>query len=130
MGSRALVSSLACALLMSAALSAVEANCKIKNDSSKKVIIIPVEVDVTIEVDVGATVELPPAQQNCYFKNPATGHKKGPVKLKDKGTYVSKTTVKSLMDFQCFCFHLPDQCHFGEVSSSAAPDQCHFGVRD
>ncbi|KAH6557775.1 hypothetical protein KP509_1Z094600 [Ceratopteris richardii] len=90
MGSRALVSSLACALLMSAALSAVEANCKIKNDSSKKVIIIPVEVDVTIEADVGATVELPPAQQNCYFKNPATGHKKGPLKLKDKGTYVCK----------------------------------------
>ncbi|KAH7297173.1 hypothetical protein KP509_26G057000 [Ceratopteris richardii] len=90
MGSPALVLSLACALLMSAALSAVEANCKIKNDSSKKVIIIPVEVDVTIEVDVGATVERPPAQQNCYFENPSTGHKKGPLKLKDKGTYVCK----------------------------------------
>ncbi|KAH6555829.1 hypothetical protein KP509_1Z225300 [Ceratopteris richardii] len=99
MGSRALVSSLACALLMSAALSAVEASCKIKNDSSKKVIIIPVEVDVTIEVDVGATVKLPPAQQNCYFKNPATGHKNGPSSSRTRAPTCAKTEPAVALTF-------------------------------
>ncbi|KAH7414944.1 hypothetical protein KP509_14G020000 [Ceratopteris richardii] len=53
-------------------------------------IIVPLEVDVEIEVDVGETVELQPKQQKCYFKNPDTGNKKGPVALKDKRTYVCK----------------------------------------
>ncbi|KAH7297177.1 hypothetical protein KP509_26G057400 [Ceratopteris richardii] len=94
MGLRSFAALFVCALLLSDALSAVEANCKVKNDSGKEVIIIPVEVDITIKVDVGATVDLPPEQQNCYFKNPKTGDKKGPVKLKDHGTYVCKDGVE------------------------------------
>ncbi|KAH7414931.1 hypothetical protein KP509_14G019000 [Ceratopteris richardii] len=81
---------LACALALCTGSRFAEANCKVKNDSGKKVIIVPVEVDITIEVDVGVTVELPPAQQKCYFKNPDTDNKQGPVTLNDGSTYIWK----------------------------------------
>ncbi|KAH7414934.1 hypothetical protein KP509_14G019200 [Ceratopteris richardii] len=81
---------LACALVLCTGSRFADANCTVKNDSGKKVIIVPVEVDMTIEVDVGVTVELPPAQQKCYFKNPDTGNKQGPVTLKDGSTYICK----------------------------------------
>ncbi|KAH7414946.1 hypothetical protein KP509_14G020100 [Ceratopteris richardii] len=87
------------ALFISASINLAEANCKVKNDSGKKVIIIPVEVDITIEVDVGAVVEIPPPQQKCSFKNPETGHKSEPVTLKDGSTYVCKEgSVKGTID--------------------------------
>ncbi|KAH7414929.1 hypothetical protein KP509_14G018800 [Ceratopteris richardii] len=85
-----LVMILACALALCTGSRFAEANCKVKNDSGRKVIIVPVEVDITIEVDVGVTVELPPAQQKCYLKNPDTGSKQGPVTLKDGSTYICK----------------------------------------
>ncbi|KAH6557208.1 hypothetical protein KP509_1Z128300 [Ceratopteris richardii] len=85
MGSRALVSSLACALLMSAALSAVEANCKIKNDSSKKVIIIPVRWMLLSRRTWVPRLSCHQPSRNCYFKNPAIGHKKGPPQAQGQG---------------------------------------------
>ncbi|KAH7414939.1 hypothetical protein KP509_14G019600 [Ceratopteris richardii] len=66
------------------------ADCSVKNDSGKKVIIVPVDVDVTIDVDVGATVQVPPPQQKCYFKNAESGKQQGPVTLTDGSTYVCK----------------------------------------
>ncbi|KAH7414937.1 hypothetical protein KP509_14G019400 [Ceratopteris richardii] len=81
---------LACISLLLANNLYAEADCTVKNDSGKKVIIVPVDVDVTIDVDVGASVQLPPPQQNCYFKNPSTGKKQGPVNLVDGNTYVFK----------------------------------------
>ncbi|KAH6557206.1 hypothetical protein KP509_1Z128200 [Ceratopteris richardii] len=56
--------------------------------SSEEVVMMPVGNDITIRVDVGSTVELPPEYQNWYFKNPRTGHKESRVKLNDHGTYV------------------------------------------
>ncbi|KAH6557383.1 hypothetical protein KP509_14G024100 [Ceratopteris richardii] len=81
---------LACLVVVCTSSALTEANCKVKNDSGKKVVIVPVDVDITIEVDVGVTVELPPAQQKCYFKNPESGNQQGPVALKDGSTYFCK----------------------------------------
>ncbi|KAH7414928.1 hypothetical protein KP509_14G018700 [Ceratopteris richardii] len=81
---------LACISLLLANNQYVEADCTVKNDSGKKVIIVPVDVDVTIDVDVGASVQVPPPQQKCYFKNPDTGNQQGPFILVDGNTYVCK----------------------------------------
>ncbi|KAH7415027.1 hypothetical protein KP509_14G024000 [Ceratopteris richardii] len=80
---------LACLVVVCTSSALTEANCKVKNDSGKKVVIV-LDVDITIEVDVGVTVELPPAQQKCYFKNPESGNQQGPVALKDGSTYFCK----------------------------------------
>ncbi|KAH7414941.1 hypothetical protein KP509_14G019800 [Ceratopteris richardii] len=82
------LTALICYLVLSEGTGLAEANCKVKNESGKKMIIIPVDVDINIEVDVNATVELPSTQQKCNFMNPDTGNKTGPVTLKDNRTYI------------------------------------------
>ncbi|KAH7291913.1 hypothetical protein KP509_29G042000 [Ceratopteris richardii] len=81
---------IACVFSLLASSKIVEADCTVKNDSGKKVIVVPVDVDITIDVDVGASVQLPPPQQKCYFMNADTGNQKGPVTLVDGSTYVCK----------------------------------------
>ncbi|KAH7297024.1 hypothetical protein KP509_26G049700 [Ceratopteris richardii] len=64
------------------------ADCEVQNKSGKKIIAVPVDIDVDIVIDIGAVVSLPLSKQKCYFKNPESGNKKGPFELKDGGIYV------------------------------------------
>jgi hypothetical protein len=49
-----------------------------------KVVIVPaVDVSVAIEVDVGASIELPKQYQHCYFRNADSGRQLGPFTLTD-----------------------------------------------
>ena len=72
-----------------------EGDCTVQNKSTKEVILVPVEVSASIEVDVGAQVAVPPSQQYCYFKNVESGHQLGPVTLTDGAIYVVVDAVVS-----------------------------------
>ena len=72
-------------LVLVCATTIVDASCTVKNTSGNKVLIVPtIDVSITIEVDVGASIELPKQYQHCYFKNAQTGHQQGPFTLTDE----------------------------------------------
>ena len=68
----------------------VEATCKVKNNASHDIVIIPQNhVDVKIIVKAGVVVELPPAYLYVTIKNLGNGITSAPVKFADSTTVVA-----------------------------------------
>ncbi|KAH7307754.1 hypothetical protein KP509_22G075600 [Ceratopteris richardii] len=75
-------------LLVGAVAPFAEGRCTIRNDFGQALVIVPtVQAAASVTVDVGAAVVLEGAQQHCYFRNPYTGHQKGPVFLASDRVY-------------------------------------------
>ena len=80
-----------CIILMVALLMHnVEATCKVKNNASHDIVIIPRNhVDVNIIVKVGVVVELPPAYLYVTVKNLGNGVTSAPIRFEDSTTVVA-----------------------------------------
>ncbi|KAH7307753.1 hypothetical protein KP509_22G075500 [Ceratopteris richardii] len=88
MATQRMVAAVLLFLLVGAAAPFAEGRCTIRNDSGQALVIVPtVQAAASVTVDVGAAAVLEGAQQHCYFRNPYTGHQKGPVFLASGRVY-------------------------------------------
>ncbi|KAI5074117.1 hypothetical protein GOP47_0010078 [Adiantum capillus-veneris] len=67
---------------------AAEGQCTVRNDSDQSLVIVPTaKSSASVTYNVDSSVVLNGPQQHCYFRNPHTGHQKGPVMLANGRTY-------------------------------------------
>ncbi|MCO5612329.1 hypothetical protein L7F22_066596 [Adiantum nelumboides] len=79
---------LALVLLAVLVAAGAEGRCTVRNDSDETVVIVPTaRGSSSVTCNAGSSVVLQGPQQHCYFRNPRTGHQKGPVMLANGRTY-------------------------------------------